>query len=377
MTEAAHDEFSLKKSEIQIATGAFRRDAMAHITEGSLAIRELNFYGVSQGIPVDESAIKALCFGPDGRIFGATAGRRAHLFAYDPHPVADHIIDLGIIGEEREVCPNLVCLPSGRIVGGGQTTGILFSYDGHEDYSLLWKCEHNRIEIHEQPFHATSIHALCISSFDQCIYGLAFPAGALFRCEPDSLRAEQKAELDPNHLSRVLVQDKDGRLWGTQRNGELFYYDPSEQKLEQPGLRLPGGKGMDFLSEWDAAATDSDGIIYGGTTAGFCFALDTRVPCLRSFGKPIASSRIRALSFGKDGYVYGLAGHSNEVTHLFRLHPSSGEVRDLGIPHVSFPKIWTGYKFDAMLCGEYGQLYLGESDRISHLFIYYPPVARS
>jgi len=38
--------------------------------------------------------------------------------------------------------------------------------------------------------------------------------------------------------------------------------------------------------------------------------------------------------------------------------------------------VWHGYEFDAACTGEWGEIYLGESDRVSHLFLYFPPVRR-
>ena len=50
------------------------------------------------------------------------------------------------------------------------------------------------------------------------------------------------------------------------------------------------------------------------------------------------------------------------------------DLRDLGIPYVAVQNPWHGYEFDAATTGRWGEIYLGESDRISHLFIYFPPV---
>lgn len=374
MDELNVREFSLKNSEIMNATKHYRENAMAHVTKGCLAIRELNFYGVSRSIPAGESAIKALIQGQDLRIYGMTSGTHAHLFVYDPHPLAEHVIDLGRIGEDKDTSNRLVMTKSGALVGSASPSGKLFSYNSSGDYSLLWKEEHNPILLHEPPVPGSTISTLCSSSRDGAVYGLAQPAGTLFSWQPEADVVEQCANLQSEHLSRVLVEDEKGRLWGAKRNGCLFYYDLAKKQVEHTGLRLPGGKGLNFLNEWDASTDCHDGIIYGGTIGGYFFELDTGTSTIRSFGKPIAGPRIRALVFGKDGTVYGIAGKPGQVSHLFQFDPTTSELEDLGVPLVSFPKIWTGYEFDALACGDQGQIYLGESDRISHLFIYYPPV---
>jgi hypothetical protein len=58
---------------------------------------------------------------------------------------------------------------------------------------------------------------------------------------------------------------------------------------------------------------------------------------------------------------------------LFRYDPSSGDMRDLGILRATLPDEWIGHVFNAILTGPNGEIYLGESDRISRLFTYFPP----
>ena len=72
--------------------------------------------------------------------------------------------------------------------------------------------------------------------------------------------------------------------------------------------------------------------------------------------------------------VYGIGGGVGGMGHLFRYDPESGDLRDLGIPLATSQQYWHGYEFDAATTGPHGEIYLGESDRISHLFIYFPPI---
>ena len=53
--------------------------------------------------------------------------------------------------------------------------------------------------------------------------------------------------------------------------------------------------------------------------------------------------------------------------------PSTGDLRDLGLLRATLPDEWLGHEFDAILTGPNGEIYLGESDRISRLFTYFPP----
>jgi len=93
--------------------------------------------------------------------------------------------------------------------------------------------------------------------------------------------------------------------------------------------------------------------------------------CKLIFGNYVQKiKKTYSLTIGKDGCIYGVAGKS--CCHLFRYNPKDGELMDLGILYVSAPRSWHGYEFAAMVTGEKGEIYLGESDRISHLFVYFP-----
>ena len=92
--------------------------------------------------------------------------------------------------------------------------------------------------------------------------------------------------------------------------------------------------------------------------------------------KATAETRVRALTVGVDGCVYGLSGEPEGMAHLFRYDPEAHDLRDLGIPLATVQRHWHGYEFDAACTGKWGEISLGESDRMSHLFIYFPPLRR-
>jgi hypothetical protein len=43
---------------------------------------------------------------------------------------------------------------------------------------------------------------------------------------------------------------------------------------------------------------------------------------------------------------------------------------------VHFPKNWVCYDISALAVGPNGEIYIGESERVSNLMIYYPPAKR-
>ncbi len=369
---AAGENYHLKESEIMAGTSDFRDGAFAFITEGSLALRELGNYGVAPPIPNGESAITALAPGSGRRkIYGATSGRRSHLFYYDPSPAAEHAVDIGILGEDAE-CRFLAADAGGVLHGLVNPGGRAFRYDPRNEFSVIWKYEVNPIG-----FPGTELGedaaAGAVDPATGKIYALGRRSSALFEIDPGAGGVRRLTEIEGAGKSNALVLDGRGHLFGSGQNGHLFRYTISPGSAEVLDLQLPSPRGMEFLNHLDSAVLDGGRTIFGGTTLGTIFRLDTASLSITGYGRPVSDHRIRALAMGKNGTVYGAAGSPGKNSHLFRWDPRTGEVKDLGLPMVHFPKNWVCYDISALAAGPNGEIYIGESERVSHLLIYYPP----
>lgn len=358
------------------ATTRYRECGFPFVREGSLAIRELCHYNVSKPIPPGETAIFSMCLGKDGRIYGGTGGEKAHLFVYDPFPTNDHVIDIGIIGKEKYTV-GLIPLENGKIIGAANPGGIIFSYDPADDYSLLWKYECAPIKIHGPAVEGNAVTALTLDKTANLIYGLTLPDNCIFLYDHEKRESEILIKIDSKCVSPMLLADGTGSLFGALADGIIFRYDIQEKRIYNLPARLPGTKGSDFANKWEKAVINKKGVIYGGTNSGYVFSFDPAKNSVISHGKPIRDDGIRALCVGKEGKLWGIAGIRGLMSHLFSYNQNNGEMKDLGIPCVGFPKPWAGYEFDSIVTGRDGQIYMGESDRISHLFIYYPPVTEA
>jgi hypothetical protein len=80
------------------------------------------------------------------------------------------------------------------------------------------------------------------------------------------------------------------------------------------------------------------------------------------------------MTMGLDGRVYGVAGNEGGMAHLFYYDVETHELRDLGILWSAQEHHTPGYEFDAACTGRWGEIYFGESEWESHLFIYQPPI---
>ena len=126
------------------------------------------------------------------------------------------------------------------------------------------------------------------------------------------------------------------------------------------------------------ASVSASGLVYGGTsTDGYLFSYDPETGVLVNHGKPSRQSHLRALAEGHEGLIYGVVEEPQGMAHFFTFDPTAHEFRDLGIVGSAFPEYWPAHSLGAMCVGPFGEIFLGETDRISHLFLYYPPIPRS
>ena len=381
----------------------------AFVSEGHIEVRRLGPAAFTRPLPPGESAITALVQYHNGKIYGGTSGKKAHLFYYDPSPDADTVVDIGVIGENLKVI-SLVAEEKGRIFGGmvqrdRNGDGFLFSYSPCEVmiekidikgkgvrevfytpaedqifHSIVDPCHSaGEINILTAPVKGDGIASLVIDNKRKLLYGLSDKKGIFFTYDISGKKVIIKGPVDEiNEFSRKLVMDKEGIVYGAKAKGELFKYNPEEDKIEKLSLFIPSLKGRELYNRVDSWALDEvSGLIYGGNIDGILFIFNPFERTITALGKPIDQSRIRALTVGKDGRVFGVAGEAGSCAHLFCYNAETRELKDLGVPLATVETPWYGYEFESAVAGKDGEIYFGESDRISHLWIYFPAILRS
>jgi hypothetical protein len=372
---APSSEYRLQQSEIMNATSEFREGAFAFVTDGTVAVRELGHYGVTEPIPRGECAISALVAGKGrGKIYGATTGTNAHLFYYDPSPIADHVVDIGVLGHGLD-CRQLFLDKEGVLCGIANPTGKIFRYDPRGEYSLIWTYYTNDIQWLEGDLNG-EVAAATIDDLSGKIFGVRKRDSRLFAYDPKSQEVHDLATVDGAGNGNAIAMDGRGVLYGSGKNGRLFRYCGQTDCAEVLDIQIPSPRGMEYLNHVDSLVFDGVTTIYGGTTLGCLFRFNTATLEVTSCGRVLTDHRIRALVIGDDGVLHGCAGSPGKNSHLFRWNPKIGEIKDLGLPMVHFPKNWICYDISSLTVGRNGEIYLGESERTSYLFIYYPPVAK-
>jgi hypothetical protein len=370
------------------ATGVLIGDyeGSPYVRTGRVFSRALRLHQqVSRPIPAGESAITSLCRGANGMVYGATSGRASHLFYYDPGPTGDGVVDLGVLPGVTDVRRCLVAVPGNRVIAGASAmaapgkSGPLFVYETGSDNTAEYGAGRGPVKPLTVPVDGECVAALACDAGRNVVYGISSVSGTLWSCNPDSRRVRRIGRVSKDGaFSRCLVIDSRGRVFGTHSLGALFRYDPDSGKLEDLGASIPTVAGREMYNAMDSAVWDPvSGLIYGaGTADGVLFSLDPDSLDVRALGKATAAPRVRAMAAGLDGRIYGISGDLDGMGHLFCYDAGRRELRDLGIMF-AVSEVWRrGFEFDAACTGANGEIYFGESERESHLYLYFPPIER-
>jgi len=384
-------------------------------------------YPLVNEIPANSSAITSLLTAKNGKIYGGTTGETAYLLLFDPKN--NKVRHLGKMEGEESIHHALVEDKRGHLyLGTGKNMfkpfslssggigednpidnalwediksnfsdypgGHLFRYcpeisDKHVKLSQM-ACEVQDLGI---PVAKNSIYALTIDPERDNIYGLSYPDGRFFIYEIQKAMFTDLGEIDSERVfkgperwwrsvPRALVCDNRGRVFTTGTGGMIVYYDPALHKIVYTDLRIPSDEYPErFYTTHpvvECMDKDAEGLIYGGTSDGLLFSLDTENLMLDNLGKVRAVRRLRTLTVGLDGKVYFMAGERPETSpspcQFYCYHPNRSHFEKFGLLIVdrSPNYYWRGYQFDSMTTGLDGTIYIGERERRSHLFIFLP-----
>lgn len=387
-------------------------------------LRDLGYPLVNE-IPENCSAVTSLLTASDGLIYGGTTGDEAYLFVFDPS--INKVRHLGKIGGQESIHHSLVEDKNGSVylgTGKNMFEGISLSeggtgrdelidktlwkdikkhfedYPGGHLYRYVPEASNKKVKLPEMPCELkdlgipvahNSVYALTINPAGNEIYGITYPDGHFFiyRIESDIFAdlgpVDKKIvfhgpERDWRSLPRSLICDSTGRVFFSSTDGILRYYDPHSGKLETTGLKIPGDYYyLQFYEDYAVVeyfAAGPGGLIYGGTSDGYLFSFDPIPMKLVNLGKMRSSRRLRCLSVGLNGKVYIMAGErsASHPCQFYSYDPDQKGFEDLGLLIVDRSPYyyWRGQQFDAMTAGKDGTIFIGESERRSHLFIYIP-----
>ncbi|MBS3762656.1 MAG: hypothetical protein KGZ25_05040 [Planctomycetes bacterium] len=355
------------------------------VSEGYVLAKELAIKGTLRPLPPGESAITALEVGRK-YVFGATSGRRAHVFAYNPEPAREAVIPVACLEQHAGVRNSLIRLDGYGLVAGttggvedDSKSGELFRIPVPHvgDVIQEWGGSPSEPETLGVPVKGEGIACMVGDPARRMAYGLTAETGMIFGFDAENEEIRCYEPIDQlGRFSPHLLMGPDGFLYGCATAGQIIQWDPDREESWDTGLFLPSMAGRSNYSEVGDWALDvQSGLIYAGDVAdGLVSMIDVAAGEVRVLGKPTRQSHVRAIAVAADGRVYGVAGERDKICHLFCYHPPTREMRDLGVLVAGTERRWYGYEFECAVASADGRVYFGESERVSHLFVYFPPL---
>ncbi|MDQ2832589.1 MAG: hypothetical protein M3Y50_02385 [Acidobacteriota bacterium] len=364
---------------------AQREPAYDHVVlpQTRIDARDLG-YSPDDLIPDEESGITSLSLAPNGDVFGATSGTRSHLFVINPQH--GFVVPIGVIPGAKAVTQALVVSAAGNVFLGVSPTGHLLEYTPHNLDNLPIEIgKLLTVSDHGTPSTGQSISALAIDRKRNLIYGLSKPNAHLFQYSIDdgkfsdigavatNIPWAEKSETE-KIISRMLVIDAEGNVFVSGEDGVFYRFERATGALQKLTIHAPSVPGREPYTRVDAFLLDSSGMIYGGTSDGYLFRLDPQKLSVTNLGKPLNQYHIAGLAAGADGKLYGVGGDASEMARMFSFDPSTGAYEILGFVDVNRRPYytWQAYVVGALISDYRGTVYVGEDERISKLYLFYP-----
>jgi len=245
------------------------------------------------------------------------------------------------------------------------------------------------------PVAGQGIHALAINEKTGMLYGVTYPKGVFFTFNIKTKKAKTYNDLVPtaealnklehefglkpdNYVCKALAVDNSGNVYGSLPINRLFYFDPKTEKFNILKDSLPEVWGRNVLGQVESWAKSKDGKLYGGNAGdGQLFMIDPATKKVKNLGKPIMMNRLRGLTFGKDGSLYGIAGALPGYAHLFKYSEREG-FKDYGNPEFDMvaPGIeqgiaWRGFQLGTIASSPDGKyIVMGEDESLSQLLVF-------
>jgi len=341
-------------------------------------------YSPDDVIPDGESGITSMSLAPDGNVFGATSGARSHLFVINPQH--GYVVPIGVIPDAKAVTQALVISAEGNVFLGVSPSGHLLEYapKGLDDLQIEIGKPLTVVD-HGVAVAGESISALAIDRKRDVIYGLTKPNAHFFKYSikdkkfsdlgviAKSIPWGEKRERE-KMMSRMLVVDDGGNVFMSGEDGVLYRFHQEAGVLEKLSIHAPAVPGREPYTEVDAFMLDASGMIYGGTSDGYLFRLDPQRLSVANLGKPLNQYHVAGLATGEDGKIYGVGGDTSEMARMFSYDPGTGAYEVLGFVDVNRRPYytWQAYEVGTVIADQRGTIYLGEDERISRLYLFYP-----
>jgi len=237
------------------------------------------------------------------------------------------------------------------------------------------------------------IRTMVISKDRSKLYGLLEPSYEFFIL--DIKRKKSKVisipgiSWDKEHENNFrrghsLARDSLGFVYGAASRGQIFRFNPVSEKIRLLNLFIPGTVSRQEWNTVDAMISDpKTGMIWGGTELdGFLFKFDPYRKKITNYGQVFGRPRIRALTIGADGSLFGFAGDKEVINRFFRFDTKKHSFHLFGgVEALVVRDAESKFRFRSVgVCITHpstGTILFGESQRMGKVGLYSPtPVSK-
>ena len=227
------------------------------------------------------------------------------------------------------------------------------------------------------------------------IYGISYPSGFFFSYDIPSEKTkiyndpapqkgivhsldEQFSLAPEDFLSRALITDGQGLVYGSLPFGKIFCFNPGDETIRELEAELPEVWGRRSLGQVQCWLKTKNGRMFGGNSAdGQLFEFIPSTKQIRNIGKPIMMPGLAGLAEGADGKIYGIAGEMPGYSHLFSFDEKEG-FKDFGNPEFEMVApgieqgiLWRGFQIGTISASEKGDyIVMGEVESLSQLLVF-------
>lgn len=245
------------------------------------------------------------------------------------------------------------------------------------------------------PVAGEGIFSLTINAAKNTLYGITTPSGIFFSYAittkkvktykniapaTKDLRLYGEYALEPNdYLCKALIVAKNGLVLGSAPVNRMFAFNPATDQFEFFTKELPEVWGRRSLGQIESWAMSADGKLFAGNAGdGQLLEVDAVHKTIKNIGKPIMMHRLRGLTFGYDGKLFGIAGAAPGYAHLFSYSATKEGFKDYGNPQFTMvaPGIeqgidWRGFQLGTIAASEDGKyIVMGEDESLSQILVF-------
>lgn len=280
---------------------------------------KINTFALHKYLPWKDSAVKHLCKGTDGLMYGVCGDKDIGLISFD-----------------------FTCQEP-KLIKKVYEMGCAISCIDTDNQNIIALTEDKKIvyiNLHEK---GCTKEAAIPKGFDACRIHFSIGSGKLLLSDKEcTLAVFDYDNLDLNIIEGAKLQNQEAIVINLSENEILFsgygdqllVYDFISMKVRELDIRSSSIKGRAFSSTITAGLVKENGIIICGTLDGMLFEISPELDSTVSYGRLYSTGQLRGFVSGHGENVWGIYGGLNDAGHIISHNNKSGLI-DVGKARVN------------------------------------------